>query len=860
MHLRIITFLLLIIGLGACSTKKNTAINRAYHNTTSRYNGYFNARELMKERVQTLRDQHKDDYSQRLPIFIYPDEKQSQSMYDDMDVVIEKCSEVIERHSMYIRRQERVKWIDDSYFLIGKARFYKQEYGLAEETFLYVYQAYKKIPERYQGLNWLIKTYIEDKEWDKAEEFLDLGESEYNKIPEEFKGMFNAVYADYYLKRDKDVPKAIERLENALKFTDDKFHSRRYTYVLAQLYHEQREYAPAMRYYRSILKMNPDYTMRFNAKISLAMAFDVSGGSSEEIKKELKKMLKDEKNEEFRDQIYYALAELALKENDEPLAIDYLKKSTKVSVSNNKQKALSFLKLADIYFEQPSYVLAQEHYDSTLQFLPEDHPEYYTADEKNNSLQDLVANLKTIEKQDSLLKLSELPEKEREKLVKKMIEEMKAEEERKKQERLMALERQQAEAEAQANSGLLGGLVKGKWYFYNTANMASGRVEFKQVWGRRQLEDNWRRKNKSSGFSSGSGDDGSKPKDQIAQAAKDSSAQAEKYNPETYLKEIPSNYQEQLQAHAKLAEALFNAGTIFKESFDDPKSAIEAFKRITETYDTSKHNLPAHYQLYRIYSAQEMDEEAEEEKNWVLDNHPFSEYAYLIKNPDYAKQSKATKEKIEEYYEATYRLYDYGLYNDVIESCNKADSVFKDNHIQSKFDFLRAKSIGYTRSKEELKVELEKIVENYPEDPIKDKAQKILNFMNNVGGIEEASAFKVNHQDKHMFIMSMPQNHKNSNELKIKLSDFNQNSFRESNLELTTTALPGKQLFMIRTFKDQVEAVRYYKAVSNNNQLTIMASQMNAESYIISLENFRLLFKDKDEKAYLEFFMRQYPQ
>lgn len=858
MNIRFFTFLVLILSLAACSTKKNSAINRAYHNTTARYNGYFNARELMKERVEALRDQHKDDYSQRLPIFVYPDEKYSQSMYDDMDVVIEKCSEVIERHSMYIRRQERVKWIDDAYFLIGKARFYKQEYGQAEETFLYVYQAYKKIPERYQGLNWLIKTYIEYREWEKAEEFLDIGESDYRKIPEEFKGMFNAVYADFYLKRDKDIPKAIEKLEDAIKFTEDKFHLRRYIFVLAQLYQEQGEYGLAMQNYKRILKLNPDYTMRFNAKINRAIAYDVSGGSSEEIKKELKKMLKDEKNEEFRDQIYYALAELALKEDDEPLAVEYLKKSTRVSMGNTKQKALSFLKLADIYFERPSYVLAQAYYDSTLQFLPEDHPEYYEAEDKNNSLQDLVQNLKVIEKQDSLLKLSSLSEKEREKLVDKMIENLKAEEERKRQAKLMELERRQAEAEAQANSGVLGGLVKGKWYFYNTTNMVNGRAEFKRIWGRRPLEDNWRRKNKSGGFANEGGE--KKPNEEVVQSAGDSAKAQEKYNPETYLKEIPSTYQEQLVAHGKLAEALFNAGSIFKESFNDPKSAIDAFKRITSTYDTSKHNLPAHYQLYRIYTAQNMTEEAEKEKNWVLDNHPFSEYAYLIKNPEQAKQSKETKEKIEEYYEATYRLYDYGLYQDVIESCNKADSVFKNNHIQAKFDFLKAKSIGYTRSKEELKAALEQIVNDYPEDPIKEKAQRILNFMNDVGGEEEASPFQLDQKDKHMFIMSMPQNQNNSMQLKNRLADFNKKSFREENLEFTTTALPGKQLFMIRTFENQEKAVRYYKAINNNNPITIMASQFNAQSYIISMSNFRLLFKEKNEKAYLEFFMRQYPQ
>ena len=121
--------------------------------------------------------------------------------------------------------------------------------------------------------------------------------------------------------------------------------------------------------YSKVLKLHPDYTMRFNARINRAIAFDSERGDSEGIKKELKKMLKDIKNEDFRDQIYYALAELELKEDNEPLAIEYLIKSAKYSVINEKQKGLSYLKLANIYFEQPNYINAQAYYDSTIQNL-----------------------------------------------------------------------------------------------------------------------------------------------------------------------------------------------------------------------------------------------------------------------------------------------------------------------------------------------------------------------------------------------------------------------------------------------------------------------------------------------------------
>ncbi len=210
-------------------------------------------------------------------------------MYSEMDKVIEKCSEVIERHSIYERRQEYVKWIDDSYFLIGKARLYKQEFGLAEQTFLYVYQGYKKDPARYRGLNWLVKTFIETEQWDRAEEFLDLAGDNIRKYPEESVGHYHAILADFHLKRDQDYDKAIESLEQAVILTKEKDNKRRYSYVLAQLYQKKKNFLLATETYAKVLKLNPDYIMRFNARISRAIAFDVNGSDSRAIKKELNK-------------------------------------------------------------------------------------------------------------------------------------------------------------------------------------------------------------------------------------------------------------------------------------------------------------------------------------------------------------------------------------------------------------------------------------------------------------------------------------------------------------------------------------------------------------------------------------------
>lgn len=855
-------FLISLIVFSSCSRKKNTALARAFHNTTSHYNGYFNAREIVKEKERELRDNFKDDYSQLLPIFIYPDEEKSQELYPDMDKVIEKCSEVIERHSIYKKKKEHIKWIDDSYFLIGKARFYKGEVGLAEQTFLYVYQAYKKDPARYKGLNWLIKTFIETRQFDKAEEFIDLVEDEGNRFPEEYRGHFNAIYADYHIKKDKDYERAIEHLEEAVRLTKEKEFRRRYTYILAQLYQKQNNFSLASDRYARVLKLNPDYIMRFNARISRAIAYDVSANNSDAIKKELRKMLKDVKNEEFRDQIYYALAELALKEDDEPLAIDYLRKSTRYSVTNNKQKGLSYLKLANIFFEQPNYISAQENYDSTLQFLPEDHPDYYEAEEKNNSLQELVKNLKTIELQDSLLQLSNLSEKEQKKKVKALIKSIKDEEERKKQEQLQLLQSLQSNSSGDLINTAARSGSRAQWYFYNPNTLSIGLSEFKNTWGDRPLADNWRRSNRNATVIVQNNPLKDETEESESVAPSDSTEQETKYDIDTYLKDIPKDIQEQLEAHGKIADALFNVGTIFKESFTDYKSAIASFERITKEYDTSKHNLPAHYQLYRIYLINQETELAEKEKEWVLDNHPFSEYAYLIKNPEYNKQSKETKEKVEEFYAATYRLFKYKLYNDVIESCIKADNTFSANHIQAQFDLLKAKSIGHTKSREEFKASLEKIVADHPEDPVKDEAQFILDYMKGMNQgkstAKKESIFNYNPKDVHLFILSAKKGSKNFNSIKNQLANFNKEFFRENKLQLTSSTLKDNDIYLIRSFPTEKEATRYLKTLKNNKSLAVMINQANASQYIISNTNFRTLFKKKNEKEYLAFFKKKY--
>ena len=544
--LNILLIVLITVGLLGCSRKKNGFTRRAYHNTTARYNGFFNAREIKKANVQRIYDEHKDDFSEIIPLFVYPNEEQSKAMYPDMDKIIKKTSTVIDRHSMFIKDEEHNRWIDDCYMLMGEARFYKQEYFVGEEVFEYIAKAYNKDDVKYEALMWLARTYIVLEKMNKAESYLAIIEQE--GVPKKYSSEFNALYADFYI-RKHNYDDAIAKLSKSLESTKNKEAKRRYTYVLAQIWLKKKEYSKASELFTNVIKLKPKYDMMFNAKISRALSFDTNGENQKDIKKMLSRMVKDGKNVEFLDQIYYALADIAFKEKDEPLGIEYLQKSAALSVSNDKQKALSYLRLGELFYEKPQYIQSQAYYDSCLTVLPQNYSTYETIYERSKALTHLVDNILIVQEEDSLQSLAK-DEKHRNKVIDKLVQKAIEEEDLKKAD-LANSENFNFLDNDNANSNLPN---SGKWYFYNQTTLGFGFTDFKKVWGNRKLEDNWRRSNKETVASF----DEENLSNETDSASADSSKNKinEKTSPEYYLQFIPLTEEKMIASNNKIIESL----------------------------------------------------------------------------------------------------------------------------------------------------------------------------------------------------------------------------------------------------------------------------------------------------------------
>ena len=120
------------IMISSCATKKRkdevSGFKKFYHTFTSKYNGYFNANELMEESFATLETSRQDNYNQILPIYTYTDVDNPKMVASQLDLAIEKVIRVATIH-------ELGEYVDDCYVLMGKAQYLKQDYETAQETF-----------------------------------------------------------------------------------------------------------------------------------------------------------------------------------------------------------------------------------------------------------------------------------------------------------------------------------------------------------------------------------------------------------------------------------------------------------------------------------------------------------------------------------------------------------------------------------------------------------------------------------------------------------------------------------------------------------------------------------------------------
>jgi len=914
----LIVSLLILAVISGCSTTKNTFTRRVYHNLTAHYNAYWNGNESFKEGVTFLSKNSKDNYAQVLPVYPFGTYDEAQKIVPQMDRAIEKGAKVIKLHSIYIKGKEYVNWIDDAYLLIGKANHYKQDYRTALRTFNFIINQYKNNPIKYDAMIWLALSSIQVNEYVAAQSNLDQVNNKINlgKAPKYLLRDFNTAYAHFYVKQENYTP-AIDYLIPAIKLNKKKDTKTRLRFILAQIYQLNGDLAKASENYQLVIKKNPPYEMAFNAKINLAMCYDAATGDRKALEKRLNKMLKDQKNKEYLDQIYYALAEVALRNKDYIKAISYLKLSVSSSQGNNYQKAISALKLADLYFDRAEYENAQAYYDSTIMFLPKTYEKWDLIKSKADVLTELVKNINTVKVEDSLQYMAKLKPSERDMIINNTIaailkeEQLKAEEENSNRMALNVLQSgNQNKVGNQGNAG--------EWYFYNTSAMSFGFTEFKKKWGKRKLEDLWRISNKQTFEFS---EDIKNKEKQSIDPNDTLAAITNPKNKNFYLKNLPLTEEKMKVSNEKIQEALYNMGFIYYEGLKDFNKAISAFDTLLYRYPNGIKTASAYYQLYRIYIDLENKSKRDYFKNLIIKEYPESDYAKILSDPEYYKQLQKKKNESNTLYEETYQAFLNNNYNKVLSNFVIASDKYSTSSVFPKFSYLESLSKGKIYGKDSLVISLQRFINTFKTHEIVPIAQAVIDFINKgneidlvantsaISNIESNKQKKSNskkeeqqskveniskEQDKtsqtitknsidtnivksseqkkitnsiyrfdgkatHYFIMLVDASKVNINALKVKISDFNRKHFASNNLTITSVIYnQNTHIISVEHFLNANEALAYYKNITSDSYIFSNLNSDNSTSFIITTENFSNFYKIKDLDGYKSFFESAY--
>ncbi len=944
-----VIFLLGIVSLNSCkTTKKKGEVSKAkkfYKNTTAYYNGYFNANELYQNALVVLDNMHKDDYNHILPLYTYRDVPDTKSVSQDLDKVVEKLGRVINLHRVS-------DWVDDSYLLMGKAQYVKQDFEKAQNVFEYFVdemnpalkktdyktkkakkskkkkakkkkrkkrkkhkkkkhkrrtrkqkeeddkkEAEKKAKEAEkakdaekaksektglattktfhrkgtkkdwetynEGLLWMAKTYIEREKWASAYYLLSRLKTEYqNKT---LKREYPKVKAYYYLKQ-KNYQEAIAPLKNALAFAGKKKEKARIAFILGQVYEKLNNADKAFAMYKKVGDLNPDYDLEFNAKLKVLK--NNSGNSEEYVMKEIKNLLKEEKYADYKDNIYYTLAQINMKNDSIAGAVENFNKSIAFNISNPALKAEAYYQLADINFKRQKYIPAKKYYDSTLMVINKDDERYTEIKGLAENLTGIAKNLETIQLQDSLIRISKLPKEEQMALAiaikKKQIEEAKKKEESlKKGARNGRRGMVSSIAEADMMRGMGGKMskVKSSFFIYNEKSLETGKKEFKSKWGTILLEDNWRRSNKSdSDFDEGD--------DNTDEDAEITLTDIEMNN---LLRGVPRTPDQLKMANSRIMSAMLNLGILYREKLGNYKKSADILERLLNRYSGFDDECKAMYYLQFSYKDLGQYSKANDLIAKMSNSFPDCTYTKVLTDPDFVNSRKNKVNIKEQYYADIFDLYTGGNYEKALAKINSANDDFKkDKKYAIKLDYLSAKIKGKTEGRDKYILALEQFVKKYPNSKEAIHAKETLRFIkgdkdtfNKLIYEEDLENFTYQ-KDKMHYILIVVHNINEDDLKKIKtsISKYNKNFYKLDRLRMSNIYFDTKgedQVILLRKFDSAESAMKYYNDVSKLKG-DYIDDKYKYEIYAISQKNYREVIKERSVKNYKEFFNKYYLQ
>jgi outer membrane protein assembly factor BamD (BamD/ComL family) len=862
---------LVVIFLAACSSQRNTFTNRAFHNLSSHYNAYFLADTKIKAAENEVIENYKEDYTQILPVFIPIDSATIQKNKVSLDSARELSSKAIDWHRIS-------KWVDDSYYLIGKIDYLQARVDDAKNTFRYVNSQSKDKDLRHKALISLLHGYIDQDAVEEANFTIDYLSKETDINRDNTFDLYKTLA--YYYEKRADQNGVIGALDRALNYTSDKKERSRLYFILAQRYQREGLDALAFDYFQKSLEGNPAYERSFFATLFAQQVAELNASKDlKKVRNYYENLYKDSKNKDLKDVVIFERALFEEKQNDIPLTLELLHQAAKEPGSIPRVKGYIYQKLAEIKLDQFKDYRATKYYlDSALSFIQAEDPVVQQLKEKKASLDTYVFHFERIDKNDSLIQLASLPKEEQVLRVQEFISSEK--------QRLADLKKEDVPTKS---TSIFDNLLafgdtgnESTFYFGNGAALQQGAIEFVRTWGNRPLQDNWRRK--AALFQSST-----QPEPLSSAAATGAEAPSDSTglpSLETLLASIPKSPAQLEQANSDLEESYFEMGKVLFFQLKEPQRSGQYLDQLIQKYPKTVKKPEAYYLLY--LGQKELMRNADTYAQLLNIEFPESPYTFSVNNPQAGAGNKGSLESAKGY-EQAYESYYSGNYSQARELIFATLEKYPLTRNTEKLLLLNAMVTGKQESREQFKFKLEEFIQNAKEPELITLAKAMLQPLltseelaakaspldvvkeNPVTENDESkekvsetgvkeSPYKATDDQTHIFVVALtPAEVETAKNLLGDLEAFHTQSFGNARLRTGNMNLSAQlSIFIISPFSNAEKAMNYLKIYQEKFTSIGLKEEVKANSFFISIENFQVLNKTKDLEEYLQFFTSTY--
>ena len=623
----------------------------------------------------------------------------------------------------------------------------------------------------------------------------------------------------------------------------------------------------AYNYYKNCLSTNPEYEVDFYARLYMAQVTEISRSKSvNAARKSFRKLLKDNKNREFKDKIYYEMGVFEFKQKDLDAAIANFNKSIREG-TNRRIDGEGYLRLGEIYYDTlRQYELSQAYYDSAITSLPQDYEGYAEIKARQEILDEFVKNLNTIKWQDSLLLMANLDSAGLRMRIDSVFQAKKALEEanqgKKKRKRSNRIT-----IESNTNNVFATGEETEQtadWYFGNISAMSLGQSEFKRVWGNIPLEDNWRRSMRISGSneSNRSGPEPTGPPENTAAPSEPATVidpVATEFD--RISSQIPRTEEQKTAALKLIEDAYYNLGDIYYFKLLEKENAVVTYNELLDRFPETDYEPEILYKLYLYYKETE-DSKSELYATRLKEEHPNSTFTKILLNPDFLKESGEAVEKQKQLYKTAYEHFEAGDYKASLSTIDEAYAIGENNFTPT-LELLKILIAGKTEDISQYQYMLQEFIKKYAENEMGAYAKKLLEASQSFQKSQERKEgiqYIRSLEEPHYFLIVYKTEENLSMGASSALSKFNTENFM--GLQLKTSNMVFNDMYTLTLVADLPgisTALDYRKTF--NEKLPALTEFRNHKfhNFVITKDNFDILYRTKGLDEYLKFFERNYP-